>query len=170
MEDEMARLAMTDGLTGLANRRRFDIVIEKEWQRAQRAQAPIALLMIDADHFKVFNDTHGHLVGDQLLRGFASLLASRARTADLAARYGGEEFCLVLPATSADGAEHLLGELHAAARQLRSPMGITFSAGLASWQPGDGAEALLARADGALYRAKTAGRDRTEVEAEDVRA
>ncbi|KZD25336.1 sensor domain-containing diguanylate cyclase [Tardiphaga robiniae] len=166
MEDRMARLAMTDGLTGLANRRHFDVVLEKEWQRAQRTRAPISLLMIDADHFKTFNDSFGHQAGDLVLCGIAWSIARHAkRASDCAARYGGEEFALILPGLSlADAIE--LGE------RIRIEVGhlerdgmttTTISVGAACFVPSSltTSNDLISDADGALYAAKAHGRNQT---------
>jgi diguanylate cyclase (GGDEF)-like protein len=166
MEDRMARLAMTDGLTGLANRRHFDVVMDKEWQRAQRVRAPISLLMIDADHFKVFNDNFGHQAGDLVLCGIAWSIARHAkRASDCAARYGGEEFALILPGLSlADAIE--LGE------RIRVEVGhlerdgmttTTISVGAACLVPSSltTSNDLISNADSALYAAKAHGRNQT---------
>jgi diguanylate cyclase (GGDEF)-like protein len=160
---QLSEMTRTDYLTGLANRRAFMDRLTQEVASVERRKDVLTVAMLDLDHFKDFNDEHGHLLGDQLLRGFASLLATRSRGTDLAARYGGEEFCLVLPNTDTEGAVRLLSDLHTAGRGLREPMGVTFSAGVTSWQPGDDPETLLARADIGLYQAKSAGRDQTAV-------
>ncbi len=103
-EDKLEELATTDALTGLSNRRKFDAVIDAEWRRAVRHKTPIALLMIDADHFKAYNDTFGHQAGDQVLIGIAICISDSVRRAgDCAARYGGEEFAVLLPGLPADG-------------------------------------------------------------------
>jgi diguanylate cyclase (GGDEF)-like protein len=166
MEDQMARLAMTDGLTGLGNRRHFDDALAQEWQRGMRSQSPIALLMIDADHFKAFNDRHGHQAGDLVLRGIAGVIARHAKRAgDCAARYGGEEFALILPGLS-------LAEAIALAECIRADVGaiahdgltgITVSIGAAALVPSSRtrADRLLHDADAALYGAKDQGRNRT---------
>src|SRR5690606_10336476 len=102
---ELSALASTDALTGLANRRMFDATLRKEWFRALRDGAPLALLMIDIDHFKPLNDRYGHQTGDSYLIAVAQLIAHNVRRAgDMAARYGGEEFAVVLPGTAANGA------------------------------------------------------------------
>lgn len=166
MEDRMAQLAMTDGLTGLGNRRHFDVVIEKEWQRALRARTPIALLMIDADHFKAFNDRFGHQAGDLVLCGIAWGIAHHAKRAgDCAARYGGEEFALILPGLS-------LAEAIELGERIRAEVGgferdglsrITISVGAACLVPSSvtHADRLIREADAALYEAKAQGRNRT---------
>jgi diguanylate cyclase (GGDEF)-like protein len=165
MEDQMARLAMTDGLTGLGNRRHFDDALAQEWQRALRGHTPIALLMIDADHFKAFNDRYGHQAGDVVLRGIAGAIARHAKRAgDCAARYGGEEFALILPGLSlADAielAERIRAEVGAIVHD--GPAGVTVSIGAACLVPSalTRADRLLRDADEALYDAKAQGRDR----------
>ncbi len=166
MEDEMARLAMTDGLTGLANRRRFDIVIEKEWQRAMRAQQPVSLLMIDADHFKAFNDQYGHQAGDLVLCGIAWSIARHGkRASDCAARYGGEEFALILPGLSLAEAielgERIRFEVGGIEREGMTPT--TISVGAACLVPSAQTSMieLINKADTALYAAKSLGRNQT---------
>jgi two-component system, chemotaxis family, response regulator WspR len=168
---ELSRLSTVDGLTGLANRRRFDEVLEQECRRARREDAPLALIMTDVDFFKKYNDAYGHQGGDECLRKVASVLGQGARRpADLAARYGGEEFALVLPHTTAEGAvvvaEALRGGvsalnlLHAGSTVASH---VTLSLGVAVMDPTDpelGPEVLLERADGALYEAKRSGRNR----------
>jgi diguanylate cyclase (GGDEF)-like protein len=166
MEDRMQRLAMTDGLTGLANRRHFDSIIEKEWQRALRAGTPISLLMIDADHFKRFNDTYGHQAGDLVLCGIAWSIARHAqRASDCAARYGGEEFALILPGLTL--AEAIaLGErirIEAGGLQRDGMSTTTISVGAASLVPSaqTASHRLISDADAALYAAKANGRNQT---------
>ena len=166
---KLAALSLTDGLTGIANRRRFDEVLAREMLRAARAGAPFALLMLDVDFFKHYNDCYGHQQGDDCLRRIAGLLQSHARRAsDLAARYGGEEFVLI--ATDSDNAAVLaLAEAIRAsveALQLphaRSPLGhVSVSIGVVSMVPDEtsSAAAMLRMADRALYRAKGEGRNR----------
>ncbi|MDB5634452.1 MAG: diguanylate cyclase, partial [Tardiphaga sp.] len=170
LEEKLAALATSDGLTGLANRRHFDDRLLEEWARAKRDGTPLSLLLIDVDQFKKFNDQYGHQAGDGCLRSLAKALTSEARRpADLAARYGGEEFVLLLPNTDADGCEQVgerirttvfeLGMLHALNPPSRR---VTVSLGGAVSFPGIGGspEALIEAADRALYAAKDSGRDR----------
>jgi len=169
MQRELEELSFKDGLTNVANRRRFDQVMDAAWERARNQREPIALLMIDIDYFKQYNDRYGHLAGDDCLRRVASVLAQAAtRPNDLLARIGGEEFAMLLPGTSASGAvgvaEHcrqLLKDaqiLHGPA-----PLGrLTASIGVGAVTPeaGDNWVSLLDRVDRRLYAAKQAGRDR----------
>jgi diguanylate cyclase (GGDEF)-like protein/PAS domain S-box-containing protein len=171
LENRLAALAISDGLTGLANRRHFDERLQEEWARAKRDGAALSLLLIDVDHFKKFNDQYGHQAGDACLRSVARVLAEQARRpADLAARYGGEEFALLLPNTDPEGCErvgekvrdalHAFAMLHALNPPSRR---VTVSLGGATKLPaGDSAEctSLVETADRALYAAKDSGRDR----------
>lgn len=172
LRDANARLtdlASRDGLTGLANRRRFDEKINEEWNRARRAGTPLSLVTLDVDHFKAFNDTYGHLAGDDCLRAIAIILEAHGRRpGDLAARIGGEEFALILPDTSAQHAASLAQAICDAIRKAGISHGgseagvVTVSVGVASAEPGpQGAVIdLLEAADRALYRGKQDGRDR----------
>jgi len=170
LEDKLSALAISDGLTSLANRRHFDERLAAEWDRARREGTPLSLLLIDVDHFKSFNDQYGHQAGDACLRSIARVLAEQARRpADVAARYGGEEFALLLPNTDAGGCEQVgeqirqaiqeLGILHAfnpPSKQVTVSIGgathvaLTDKADCAS---------LIAAADKALYVAKESGRN-----------
>jgi diguanylate cyclase (GGDEF)-like protein len=150
--------ARTDQLTGVPNRRAWDEVLPRELARARRAQGPISVAILDLDHFKAYNDTHGHPAGDRLLREAAAAWTERMRTTDTLARYGGEEFALVLPGCNHHAAGGVLGELRTAL-----PDGVTCSIGVATWDGREDPEALVARADAALYRAKRDGRDRVVV-------
>ncbi|MDB5849041.1 MAG: hypothetical protein JWP29_2793 [Rhodoferax sp.] len=169
---QLAELSMTDGLTGVANRRRFDQAIAGEWPRSVRQQLPLALLMIDIDHFKAYNDAMGHQGGDACLRDVAHVLARCAwRPGELLARYGGEEFCILLPDSALADAKVVAQRCLDRLEQARivhpaSPTSqwLTVSIGVAAMVPGVGtlADALVERADSALYRAKRAGRARFE--------
>ncbi|AJG13451.1 diguanylate cyclase [Pseudomonas plecoglossicida] len=162
-------LALTDSLTGLGNRRRLDAVFEPELRRARRQGYSLALVMLDLDYFKAYNDRYGHPAGDQCLRRFAEVLQQALkRPADLAVRYGGEEFTLLLPDTDARGAELLVQEVQQLLRRQMlehagSPLGrVSCSAGIAVGdlaREGMTAERLMAAADAALYQAKRKGRD-----------
>ena len=169
-EQNLAMLASTDGLTGLSNRWHFDETIRREWRRARRDHRPIALLMIDADEFKIYNDSHGHQAGDQLLKVIGeAMLGSIRRGNDLAARYGGDEFAVLLPGTSLEGAALVAAEIRerfdAGCRDQRLADSAKISIGCACLVPerAAGHAALLTAADGALYRAKAGGRNRTEL-------
>lgn len=168
---ELEGLSMLDGLTGIANRRRFDEVLESEWQRCRREQTPLSLVICDIDHFKEFNDHFGHQCGDEALKAVArSLEANLHRPADLAARYGGEEFALILPNTELDGAFKVAEAAREAIRQLniqRKDLDghdrVTISLGVAVAIPGaeNEPDQLINTADQQLYHAKAAGRDCT---------
>nr|WKF59479.1 Phytochrome-like protein cph2 [Paraburkholderia busanensis] len=168
-EAALQRIAATDALTGLGNRRAFDERLAQEWRRAQREHTSLALLFIDIDHFKRFNDTYGHAVGDEVLAVVAERIMSGTRRADdLPARYGGEEFAVLLPNTTLDGAlkvaEKIRKRVEAAglANQGTQTGHVTVSIGCAACLPPEGgdAAALLAAADAQLYAAKDAGRNR----------
>ncbi|TCW35960.1 diguanylate cyclase domain-containing protein [Marichromatium gracile] len=171
--DLLALLAERDGLTGVANRRVFDQQLEREWRRGLRHRTPLSVVMVDADHFKSVNDTWGHLVGDECLRGIARCAAVHLkRPADLLARYGGEEFVLLLPETDAGSAralaEMIREEIRTRFAQASAERGegpcLTASFGCATIIPDEQAspETLLRVADRNLYLAKTGGRNRVE--------
>jgi len=171
---ELRHLSSLDGLTGIANRRQFDETLGREWRRGARDSIPLALIMVDIDHFKEYNDRHGHSCGDEILRQVAGLLREVVRRpADLAARYGGDEFAILLPATEAAGAQILAEKLRAGAAELRLPIEeggslpkLTLSIGVAAAHSSHHhatAESLLLAADAALYRAKRGGRNRVVV-------
>lgn len=171
----LEQLAAEDALTGLANRRAFDERLDAEWQRGLRSGQSLAIVLLDVDHFKIYNDTYGHPQGDACLRSVAAVLAGVAvRTGDLAARYGGEEFVLVLPGTNAAGASVVAERVRTAIELLAMPHSgssvapvVTVSAGVAVAETGrTTSQALVERADEALYRAKERGRNRVEVAAE----
>lgn len=169
-EMALKTLAAKDGLTGLANRRSFDQALEMEWSRAQRTKKPLALLFADVDHFKLFNDQHGHQNGDECLRAVAAIIGENAfRPTDLAARYGGEEFAIIMPETDREGACKVADRLRKAVMDLRIAHGasgagpsVTLSVGVATQVPGNdvGPDWLLGQADQALYAAKHLGRNR----------
>ncbi len=152
--------ATTDRLTGLANRRRFDDNLTREVARARRSQAPLSVALIDLDRFKDFNDTHGHLAGDDLLRDLSTRWAADLRDGDELARWGGEEFVVLLPDTPVPEAADVIDRLLSGASGAHPRPPITASAGVAGYVTGTTAEELLAEADRLLYQAKRAGRDR----------
>jgi diguanylate cyclase (GGDEF)-like protein len=160
------RQAITDELTQLANRRRFTETLAVEVRRAERFSDPLALVLADLDDFKQINDRYGHQTGDEVLRRFSDVLRENVRDFDLPVRYGGEEFAVLLPETGLDGAEQLARRLQSALLHLRLPETgrdkppVTASFGVASFPAARSAEELLSAADGALYRAKAAGKNR----------
>jgi diguanylate cyclase (GGDEF)-like protein/PAS domain S-box-containing protein len=151
---EVEALARSDSLTGLPNRRALDEQLPREMARARRAESDLCLAIVDLDHFKAYNDAHGHLAGDGMLRRCAMAWDSELRGEDTIVRFGGEEFLVVLPDTSPEEATGIIERLRVAI-----PAGQTASAGLACWDYVESAEDLVGRADSALYRAKAAGRD-----------
>jgi diguanylate cyclase (GGDEF)-like protein len=169
--DRLQGLSMTDGLTGVANRRCFDQTLEREWSRAKRSSRPLSLLMIDLDFFKNLNDRYGHVYGDECLVTVAhTLRAALPRDADILARYGGEEFAAILPDTDRYGASTVASKMRAAVRRLaianKTLMSeiVTVSIGISTYESiGDATHIDLIRgSDQALYRAKQQGRDRVE--------
>ena len=174
ISDQLRRTATTDSLTGVANRRQFDELLEREWLRARRAAQPISLLMIDVDHFKLYNDLFGHPKGDDCLRRIAQALRSACkRPADLVARYGGEEFVILLPQTPRYGAEHIAQQVLASVAALgifhedsQTTHYVSVSVGIACFDDVSAgwdrqvlkASDLVLAADKALYSAKNAGR------------
>ncbi|HZL40343.1 MAG TPA: sensor domain-containing diguanylate cyclase [Pseudolabrys sp.] len=171
-EVELASLAATDGLTGLSNRRSFNEMIFREWQRARRERSPLALLMIDTDYFKTYNDVHGHQAGDKLLQNIgAAIDAAIERGGDIGARYGGDEFAILLPGTTVPGAKLVAEKLHRIFAEIcaREAIGRSgLSIGIACLIPdaNERLSDLIEQADHALYRAKHSGRNRTEVASE----
>jgi diguanylate cyclase (GGDEF)-like protein/PAS domain S-box-containing protein len=170
LEAQLHKLSQQDGLTGLFNRRYFDRQLQSEWRRLRRADAPLAVLMLDVDHFKRFNDCLGHLAGDDALRRLASCLQEcLQREGDVACRYGGEEFVIILTDTGLEGASHVAARIHqrVAEMAIAHPGGelgrLTVSIGLAIATPGQDAapDQLIAQADQALYAAKHRGRNQT---------
>lgn len=171
---ELARLSRLDGLTGLPNRRVFDETLEHEWRRLARERAPLALVLLDVDFFKKYNDSHGHVSGDECLRNVASAIGRCARRpADVSARYGGEEFAVVLPNTHAEGACHVAERIRAEVERLglvHDGRGdgagiVTVSAGVACVIPAASSPRvhLIETADAGLYEAKRTGRNRVHM-------
>jgi diguanylate cyclase (GGDEF)-like protein len=172
-------LAAVDPLTSVANRRSLIAALDRDISRAVRTREPIALMMVDIDHFKRVNDRHGHLAGDQVLCKVVEVLRERVRAQDLVGRYGGEEFMVLLPDTTLPGAEQLARELCRAVADARCPfapaggdatapdagIAVTVSIGVfgGRLEPGDSWDMLIAAADRALYQAKENGRNRVEV-------
>lgn len=167
---ELQRLVSSDGLTKIANRRRFDEYFDLEWRHMAREVLPLSLILCDIDFFKAYNDTYGHLAGDCCLQQVANAISRKAkRPGDLAARYGGEEFAVILPKTEANGALDLAEKIREAVKKLEivhagSPICqyVTLSLGVASMVPDykTSVATLIAAADKALYQAKEEGRDR----------
>lgn len=168
-EDKLEELATTDSLTGLKNRRKFDIEIDAEWRRAARNKTPVAVLMIDADHFKSYNDTFGHQAGDQVLVGIAICISDAVRRAgDCPARYGGEEFAVLLPGLAAIEAFAVAESIRIKVEQWSEDPGVTtVSVGVASITPAASLSwsDLIEAADKALYAAKANGRNQSVVAA-----
>jgi diguanylate cyclase (GGDEF)-like protein len=167
--EEIHRLAITDGLTGVANKRAFVEFLERELARAKRHQRPLSLVMLDIDHFKKFNDDYGHLAGDHVLRNVASALREHTGPDELLARYGGEEFAIVLPesdiASAAARCERLRKAVESLVMQWEDhSIGATISLGVSAAEKDDDVASLLARADARLYEAKRRGRNRTVTE------
>ncbi|OGI37094.1 MAG: hypothetical protein A2V91_07055 [Candidatus Muproteobacteria bacterium RBG_16_64_10] len=168
-ERRLEELATHDGLTGLYNHRTFYRLLEDELARAKRFNRPVSLLLLDIDHFKRVNDTHGHLAGDAVLKGLSALLSRQSRAIDRVCRYGGEEITIILPETGADAAANIAERLRAAAEKETfdigdgRTVGITVSIGVATYpQQVDALEKLVTAADTAMYVAKQGGRNRVE--------
>ncbi len=164
----LENLAVTDSLTGLYNRKRLDDILAEQFARFRRNLRPFAVLMLDLDHFKSINDSHGHVAGDQVLADVAAILKQSIRSSDYAARYGGEEFVLVLVDTAADAALDTAERIRSVVENRRSGgtderIPVSVSVGVAYSRETDGSgEEVLARADGALYEAKRNGRNRVQ--------
>ncbi len=167
---ELQRLVTIDGLTQVANRRRFEEYFHQEWQRMKRDKQPLSLILCDVDFFKLYNDTYGHRVGDRCLQKIAQAIKDIIkRPGDLVARYGGEEFAVILPNTATGGATYVADKICHAVRSLEIPHQnsqvspyVTLSAGFTTETPQSDSdlEEMIAAADRALYKAKAAGRDR----------
>lgn len=159
--EQLHRFASTDGLTGIANRRAFDLVLERELARGARNGAPVSLVMLDIDHFKQLNDAHGHQRGDDVLRAVAASLAGQCREYDTPARYGGEEFAVILANCSAEEAPAAAERLRLAIVEADSPVRVTASGGVATFPlNGSDAASVVTAADEALYTSKRTGRNR----------
>ncbi len=167
---QLQALSATDGLTGLANRRKFDQEWEAEWQRASRHGLPLAIAMLDVDQFKAYNDHYGHQAGDVCLKMLAQTLAGTVqRSGELVARYGGEEFVVILPGQTGPEAQAAMERIRAAVQALGLPHAkatvagvVTISIGVASCvpQPGQSSASLVQAADAAMYLAKNQGRNK----------
>ena len=162
---DIETLAITDGLTGAYTRRYFIERFDEEIKRASLRKSNLSLLMIDADHFKMINDQHGHLAGDQVLKEISNIIQENVREIDIVGRFGGEEFCVVLPDTDMGGARLVAERIRKSAEKrlikaYDSALRVTLSIGLAIY-PSDGKllEELMDKADWALYRAKSQGRN-----------
>lgn len=170
LREELQKFSYEDALTGLKNRRYFDQLFEHESAVAQRNDLSLSLLIVDIDHFKRFNDTHGHEAGDHALKIVAGILQKQFRESDIVCRYGGEEFVVVMPGATSEAARDKANQLCEAVRKVpiihrEQDLGaLTVSVGVASW-PDDAEKPLqiLTLADKALYRAKEAGRNRVEI-------
>lgn len=164
-EEKLATMAKTDGLTGIYNRRYLDQRLQEELDRCQRHGNPLSLLLLDIDHFKKINDTHGHLCGDYALRGIAAELRQNLRRIDILGRYGGEEFCCILPETPLEQAVMLAERCRE--RIAATPLccidrtlTLSTSIGVTGQLPDDTVDTIIKRADDALYQAKRMGRNR----------
>jgi diguanylate cyclase (GGDEF)-like protein len=169
MMEKLKTLAITDGLTGLYNARHFYTQLESEVDRSSRYRHPLAMLLIDIDHFKEFNDAFGHLEGDKVLARFSQVLRSCLRTNDSAYRYGGEEFTVLLPETGAEEARTVAQRIRTALEteifspDPRRPVSKTISIGVTEYQPSEEMAAFINRADAAMYLSKQSGRNRVSV-------
>ena len=163
----LRQLAHTDSLTGLFNRRHLEIALREELHRSARYLRQLSVILVDIDHFKSINDRFGHQVGDVVLREVGAILTHDMREQDFASRWGGEEFCLVLPETDLDTAYALAERLREqlASIEILRNADVTASFGIAEYNHHESLDELLERADDALYQAKVAGRNRSEIAA-----
>jgi diguanylate cyclase (GGDEF)-like protein len=162
-QEKLTKLAHTDPLTGLMNRRHFRLLADQEFSRAARTHHQLFLMMLDIDHFKRVNDTHGHDVGDQALVAVAEVLKNGVRSMDILARWGGEEFLVLLPETNMAGATLIAERIRQQVSQIKLskiPEGLTISIGLSEAKPGMELKTATGLADQALYQAKIGGRNR----------
>ena len=165
----LEKLAVTDSLTGVHNRKKLDDILADQFARFRRHHRPFAVMMLDLDHFKSINDNYGHVAGDRILANVAAILKRSVRTVDFVARYGGEEFVVVLVETTLDAAMDVAERIRAAVEVPHfgitdNPISVTVSLGVTHSREGDdGQEAALARADHALYKAKHAGRNQVQI-------
>ena len=162
-QEELTKLAHTDPLTGLMNRRHFRLLADQEFTRAARTHQQLLMMMLDIDHFKQVNDTHGHDIGDQALVAIADVLRNGIRDMDILARWGGEEFLVLLPETDMAGALPIAERIRQQVSQIKLPKipeGLTISIGMCEAKPGMELKAVTSLADEALYQAKASGRNR----------
>jgi diguanylate cyclase len=172
--ERLEQIAITDSLTGIYNRRFFFELADKEVARAKRYGNPMSVVILDADHFKKMNDTYGHLIGDQILMNLAQLCQENIRSLDIIARYGGEEFVILMPEVDCTAAYNSAERLRMLVETTSMVTGgldvmMTISLGIACWNGENDLDfnALLARADRALYQSKESGRNRVSVWSED---
>ena len=166
LHEEKKLQAVTDALTGIANRRHFNETFAKEFERAKRYDEPLSLIIIDLDFLKTLNDTFGHHVGDEAIKTIGKVLSTSCRSIDLPARYGGEEFCLLLPNTDLEMAEIMAERVRKliAEVEIKGPGNISASLGVANLpEHAQDPDSLFAAADQALYQAKSGGRNRVRV-------
>lgn len=171
--EQIREEALTDALTGIPNRKAFDAAMDRAALSAREGNTPLSIVLVDIDHFKQFNDTHGHLIGDKVLRHVATMIRQCLKGKDFPARFGGEEFAIILPTTELRGAETVAEQVRIAIssgelkiRGSGERLGkITASVGVAQLRNNESATDLIRRVDAALYRAKSRGRDRVEREA-----
>ena len=162
LEDDLRRLSRTDALTGIFNRRHLDETLKREFDRSTRTRQPLTVVMFDIDHFKIFNDTHGHDQGDRVLQAVAKTFGTALRTYDVACRYGGEEFLAILPNTSLDGGQRVAERIRSGVEAACvDGLKVTISLGVATYPqiPMERGEQLVEAADKAMYRAKQGGRN-----------
>jgi diguanylate cyclase (GGDEF)-like protein len=166
---EMLQSATMDALTGLNNRRQFEVRLGEEYAISNRQNTPLCAIMIDIDYFKKFNDTYGHAIGDMVLKTTANVIKEQLREYDIPSRYGGEEFCILLPHTNIEEAKVVAERLRSAVEEVNieiaegKTINLTISVGLAELDIKDMPEDLYMKADSALYKAKENGRNRVVV-------